>query len=339
MFRALVCCCLLACCLPAASARAADSALEPHNGGFFTLSKPRGWTVTTAGQCGSFAFVIRDPGDPLRMIFGFGEAGPVYVHPRQKQIDAQAMRMGATPITWADMPVVSPLTPANFLVQFHAVAGSAAARRFMPQCPRLERFQAVSSRRVAPMVQGGVTELVRGVFVQNGRAAEGLFLATVAPLMPVTGAPGAGNAMGLLIYGIAAPRGEFARLEQTLTASLKSFSMDQRYVQQCMARSNQRWTGVRRAGQTLRETSDIITRGWAARSRTEDIIAQKRSDAILGQDRVYDPATGEVYSVSPGFYDAYDRNRQKFDMSSLKRLPPDDHGLWTAPVRDGSRIH
>ena len=74
-------------------ARAGELPLETYNGGFFSVKIPRGWTVTTAGQCSSFAFLIHDPQNPLRQFFGLGEAGPVYLSPRQKQIDANAVRM------------------------------------------------------------------------------------------------------------------------------------------------------------------------------------------------------------------------------------------------------
>lgn len=334
-----VCLLLLGGVLVPGQAKAQDLPLETYTGGFFSVKHPRGWTVTTAGQCAEFAYLIRDPKNPLRQVFGIGQAGPVYLHPRQKQIDAGAVRMGAAPVPWFEMPVVAPLTPTNFLTQFHVLASTSIARRFMPQIPRLERFQVVSAKRLKPMVQGGTTELVRGVFLQEGQVGEGLFLVSVAPFMPMTGGPGAGTGMGMLIYGIAAPRSEFPQLEKTLTACIKSCTLDPRYVQNCLSQSNKRWAGVRQAGKTLSETSDIITKGWEARNRSDDIISQKRSDAMLGYDRVYDPATRQVYTVSPDFYDKYDRNRQKFNMPNLQRLPNNDHGLWTAPAKDGRNIN
>jgi len=112
--------------------------LEKFDGGFFSMSKPEGWRVITAGACGNFAFLIQDPSEPLRQIFYFGEVGPVYMSQQQKQIDAQYMNMSGYPIPWIDMPVVSPLTPSNFISQFHLIAQSQIAQNFMPQCPTLE---------------------------------------------------------------------------------------------------------------------------------------------------------------------------------------------------------
>jgi hypothetical protein len=94
-----------------------------------------------------------------------------------------------------------------------------------------------------------------------------------------------------------------------------------------------------KAGQTLREASVIITDGWNARNKTLDIVAQKRSDATLGYERVYDPGTGDVYRVENGFIDTYEADRSAYDMTGLRALPPDDYRLWTATPLDGSDIH
>ena len=51
-----------------------------------------------------FAFVVRDPQNPLRQFFLFGEIGPVYLSEQQRQADYQYMSMGGVPVTWIDMP-------------------------------------------------------------------------------------------------------------------------------------------------------------------------------------------------------------------------------------------
>ncbi|GAI04279.1 unnamed protein product, partial [marine sediment metagenome] len=72
--------------------------LKKFDGGFFSIEKPRGWEVVTAGSCADFAFLMYDPGEPLRQVFYFGEVGPVYMSEQQKQIDYQYMKMGGYPI-------------------------------------------------------------------------------------------------------------------------------------------------------------------------------------------------------------------------------------------------
>jgi hypothetical protein len=80
--------------------------------------------------CSEFAFLIRDDEEPLRQIFYFGSVGPVYTSEEQKQIDYQYVEMGGYAIPWIEMPVVDPLTPQNFLSQFHLIAQTEVAQSF-----------------------------------------------------------------------------------------------------------------------------------------------------------------------------------------------------------------
>ena len=315
--------------------RAAPLPLEPFNGGFFTIYKPSGWRMVTAGQCGTFAFVMRDPSNPLRQIFYFGEVGPVYMSSQQKQLDRQYMNMGGYPVSWIEMPVVAPLTPANFLAQFHKIARTNVARAFMPQCPRLDGIHVIHSTAQPSAVSGGNTELIRALFMENNRLGEGLFTVTVAPLSPFTGSIGGGTAYGFLITGVTAPKGEFRHIEKALVESLGSFNISHDYVQQCLRQQAAAYRAVMRAGDTLRETSDMIMRGWENRNRTHDILAEKWSDTILGKERLFNPDTGEVYEFENGFYDQYDLDRNRYDMNNLEPLPENDYTLWMRPPLDG----
>jgi len=311
--------------------------LEKFNGGFFTIDKPKGWNIYTAGACSEFAFLIRDDNGPLRQIFYFGSVGPVYMSEEQKQIDYQYVDMGGYAIPWIEMPVVDPLTPQNFLSQFHLIVQTEVAQSFMPQAPKLENLQIISTTSLSSFIAGGKTELVRGIFVQDGKVAEGLFLVTVVPVMPSTGGPGGGIAYGFQIIGITSPKREFRHLEKTLIASVQSFTVTQSYADNCMRQQSETYAGILKAGKTLSETSDIIMEGWENRNKVHDIIAEKRSDAILGNERLYDPETGEVYEFKSGFYEEYDINRERYEMNNLNLLPDEDWNLWTRAPLDGYR--
>ncbi|MGD9612364.1 MAG: hypothetical protein AB7V22_05620 [Kiritimatiellia bacterium] len=324
---------------PSAAPRIRPPELQPIDNGFFSMQVPAGWQLVPAGDCASLAFVLQDPQEPLRKILYFGTVGPVYQTPAQKQIDWQYMSGYGYPVEWADMPAVEPLTPENLLANFSQIAASQIAQRFMPGCPRLDGFQVVSSVPLpCPLpVAGARSALVRGLFVENGRLAEGLFSLTTAPYMPMLGGPGGGTAYGYLLAGIAAPKGELDALQPTLSRALASFAVRPEYVQNCLMRSEAAFGAVLRAGQTLRETSDLIARGWEERNRRDDLVAEKRSDAILGKERLYDPDTGEVYEFNNGFYDEYRLNPQGYRNRNLQPLPDDDPGPWSAATRDGYR--
>ena len=57
------------------------------------------------------------------------------------------------------------------------------------------------------------------------------------------------------------------------------------------------------------EISNMIMDTWDNSSRSYDILSQKRSDATLGYDRVYDTETGEYLKAESGFGDWYDGSR------------------------------
>lgn len=312
-------------------------AMEGFDGGFFSIEKPKDWNVVTAGNCATLAFLIRDPAQPLRQIFYFGEVGPVYMVEQQKQIDYQYMAMGGYPVTWFEMPVVNPLTPSNFLQQFHQIAQTQSARSFMPQCPRLENIDVISIIPQQSPIGGGSTELVRALFAEGGDLGEGLFLITVAPGVPFTGSPSGGIGYAFLFTGITAPRREFRDIENQLVKSVESFTISQSYVNDCLRQQASTYEGILKAGKTLSETSDIIMQGWESRNRTDDIVAEKRSDAILGRERVYDPETKEVYEFDNGFYDRYRLDANRYEMSNLQPLPENDHALWMKAPLDGPR--
>ena len=311
--------------------------LELFNAGFFTIQKPVGWEVYIAGHCSTLAFLIQDPENPLRRCFMFSEVGPFYMSEMQTAIDLQYMNSGGYPVAWIEMPVVDPLTPENFLVNFTAVADTQIARQFMPMVPRLNNLQLISSSPQSSAYQGAQTSLMRAIYEEQGLVAEGLFLVSVAPFMPFMNGPGGGNAYALSFVGISAPRGEFQAVQDELLTCIGSFDLSQQYVQNCMQQQADAWRGVAKAGETLRETSDIIMNGWERRNRTDDIIAEKRSDAILDKERLYDPDSGQVYEFDNGFYDTYDIKREQYKLPNLQPMPDDNYNLWMSPTMDGYR--
>ncbi|MFH1257966.1 MAG: hypothetical protein V1658_03445 [Candidatus Micrarchaeota archaeon] len=312
-------------------------ALENYDGKFFTIRKPAGWEIATGGSCSTFSFVMKDKMMPQRQIFYFGEIGPVYLDESQKLLDRQYMDMGGFQIFWYEMPVVKPLTPENFLESEYLLMKTSLLKQFMADLPELNEVEIIYSESAKSPVAGD-TKLMRALFKTQGGLGEGQFFLTTREVLPLSGFASGGIGYGFTFIGIAAEKKEFKYLEKTLTESINSFTMSQEYVSNCL--QQQKTTeGILKAGKTLSETSDIIMSSWESRNRADDIISEKRSDAILGRERVYNPDTGTVYDVNNGFYDDYDSERQNFDMSRLEMLPENDWNLWNAPAEDGSKIH
>jgi len=307
---------------------------------FFSIRKPRGWDVHIAGVCSTLGILIRDPAVPLRQIFYFGLIGPVYLREAQRQIDLDYIRGGGfNVITWLDAPAVQPLTAANFFTHWPDIAAMQAATDFMSEFPRLENLTVVSATPLTAAIPGGDSALLRGLITDRGSVGQGQFLGTVWVSSPFTRVPAGGTGYGSIILGVTAPKGEFAAVEATLVASLESFTVTQGYINWCRLQQSQLWGAVARAGQTLRETSDLIVEGWQNRSQASDIAAEKGSDALRSVERVYDPGTQQVYEVPAGWYADYDLHRDAYTLNGLQPLPPNDPGLWTAVPADGSVIH
>jgi hypothetical protein len=315
--------------------------LRTFDAGGFTIDKPNNWYLKTAGDGSSLGFVVCDPNKPMRRAFYFGTVGPVYMSQQQKQIDNNYVQMGGYPNSWMDMPVVQPLTPENFIMQIPYIARTQLAQRYMPEFPKLDNFQVISSTPQPSHIQGGTTSLIRGVFQEGNQVCEGMFLLTVAPYMPFMNGPGGGTCVGTSFIGITAPKNEFANYHAGLKKIVGSFNIKPEYLQRCLANQKVQWQGVIQAGKTLSETSDIIMNGWTRRNKTDDIIAAKRSDAMLEKERLYNPDTNKVYEFRSGFYeDHYQNNRNRYEMSNLQQLPANNHTLWnTATLNGAQELH
>jgi len=91
-----------------------------------------------------------------------------------------------------------------------------------------------------------------------------------------------------------APENEISKVEEIATAMDQSFKIDPAWAQ------NESIQVARRSqiiSQSASEISDIISSTFEYRSSSQDAIADKWSDAILGVQDVYNPTTGENYTV------------------------------------------
>jgi len=303
--------------------------------GVFSVSIPKGWQITSAGDGATLSFYAWDPAQPLRKIFYFGAVGPLYMSVQQKQIDLYYMQNGGYPVGWIEMPVIQPFEAQLFFQQFSAISQTEVARNFIQPCPVLQQFTPISIQPQPSQLNPGQSQLIRALFVENGSVAEGLFQATMIPFMAFMNGPGGGNGYACLVMGISAPKQEFAALEPTLSKALGSYSVNPSYAQDYMMRQKDVFGGIMKAGQTLREASDIITDGWEKRQQIYDVLSEKRSDAILGKERLYDPDTNEVFEFENGFYDQYRLNPGAYRHDNLQPIPDNNYQLWGQTPMDG----
>lgn len=321
------------------SGRASELPTGRFDGGFFSIDVPQGWEVHVGGHCSLFSFVLRDPTRPARQVFYFGSIGPLTLSQQQRALDQWYVQSGGYPMPHLEFPVLEPATTTNFMALWTAIAETSIMANFLPARPMLYDFTPVAETPVeTPMAGfGGVASLIRGFFAEGNDLAEGLFSVTLVPEMGDIGGPGGNTGRGISFTGIAAPKREFAALERDLTRIAGSLAISRQYVQQCLAQAQAQWEGVQGVGQTLRETTDIVNGWWDARQASDDILIEKRADAILGVERMYDPDTRQVYEFPDGFSDGYELDPGRYKLDNLQPLPADDRALWTQAPLDGPR--
>ncbi len=301
--------------------------------GFFSIQKPKGWNVKIAGHCAYLGILIQDPEEPRNQIFYFGEIGPVYMSAAKKQLDEQIEAQWPGSIAWHDAPVIDPLTADNFFVNWPQIAAMETAKKFMAEFPTLADLEIIASAPQTPVIPGGSCAQARIIFGADDAVGEGMVLGTVNEVL-------SDLAYGFSICGITATKDDFETYVDQLVESLESFTVTEPYVSNCMIEQQQVWGAVAKAGQTLRETSDMIYEGWVARSQSEDILFERSSDVRRSVERLYDTSTGQVYEFDAGWYDQYQLDPNQYSNPNLEPLPLDDYGLWSAAPADGaSNVH
>lgn len=91
-----------------------------------------------------------------------------------------------------------------------------------------------------------------------------------------------------------APESEIGKVEEIATAMDRSFKLDPTWAKNEQVQVAKRSQIISQNGS---EVSDIISSTFEYRSSSQDKMADKWSDAILGVQDVYDPSTGENYTV------------------------------------------
>lgn len=299
-----------------------------------SLEIPTDWEVITYGDCATKSFIARDPKNPILQAFYFSEAGPVYTSQKQKDSDIAYVNMGGYHMFYMDAPVVNPFNAQSFLLNFKALAETPFMKKSAPLAPKLTDIQVVSTQASASKLlpSADSAELIRALFKQEGALGEGLFYVETYTFTQSS------FGYGMTFIGMSAGSGNFSAYEAALDRVIKSYEFNESYVSACLQAQAQALSGALKVGKTLSETSDIIMSSWENRQRSDDILSERWSDITLGYERVYDPATGDVYRVENGFYDNYNTHRENYGKSDLELLPKNNWALWNAPTLPQSDI-
>jgi hypothetical protein len=304
----------------------------------FTLQKSADWILTQAGDCDTLSLFLRNLSDPLQQLFYFPRFGPVYMTQEQKASDLQYEIFSGQSLNRLDMPVVQPLNPQNFIHFLPQVFQMKTMRDFMPERPGLRVVEPIATypQKKALDYIDTQTAIIRILFVQENRLGEGLISITTVPSPEFRNDPGGGIGMGYMLYGLTAPKGELTAKLPPLLAAGRSFKLGTDYEKKCRKARAEDLPQLLPDGQSLSPVLNAMALVWEKKLPAEDMLAEQKADQLRGVERLFLPATGDVYEFPLGFGAEYLLHPEQFNLNGLRPLP-DEPGLWLKTPFNGSK--
>ena len=111
------------------------------------------------------------------------------------------------------------------------------------------------------------------------------------------------------IMMMTAPEEEFMNYQAALDHCLATIEFSQTFINGFNSEESILTSTIIANQKVYDSMSDMIMDSWNKRNTSEDILSQKRSDATLGYERVYDTETGDIYKAYNGFTDDYSGTR------------------------------
>ena len=318
---------------PSSPEKTASKTEEP-----FSMEKPTDWILSHIGECDAMTLFLHHPSEPLKQMFFFPRFGPVYMTQEQKAQDFQYESISGKNLSRRDMPVVEPLTPENFSRFLPQILQTKNMREFMPDRPGLRIVEPIAVYPQKPALEyvDTHTAIIRILFVQDNRLGEGLIAITTVPSPEFRNDPGGGIGMGYLLYGFTAPKGELTASLPAMLSAGRSFKLSVDYGKRCKKNRAEDSPVLVGEGQPLKSMFETLFTTWEKRQPAEDMLAEKKADALRGVERLYLPSSADVYEFPAGFSGEYLQQPEHYTLSGLKPLP-DEPALWLKKPLNGSK--
>lgn len=313
---------------------------EKYETADFSITIPKGWTVTTGGTNIYHSIRISDPNEPLNQMFILLKADILLHSQDGKDAWQQNYAMGNTQASiFAKAPVLAnPSTEGFFKIfpQYTAFVSDVEPDYSGYTFPNFDgftvtdRFDSTSSLKSAALGD----ELLRATFTDNGKEGEGMFSASVVDFGSYAISGGnvvnyqlqtadGGYYMAYNIVAITAAKDTFIEWQGVLTDCMKTLNYSDSFVSATNQASNEKVALAKQISQNFNQTMDAMISSWESRNKSQDIMSQKQSDSTLGYERVYDTETNEIYRATNGFTDVYDGKRYK---------AVTDDNMYTQPI-------
>ena len=288
--------------------------LVNYDGGEFTMKIPKGWQVSKGGTGLYYGIRVYDPNDDRNQIFYILKEQPFY-----KSANAESMYImsvgyavgiyiGGDPTTEQIFKVNNNFANKAYELQQTRYASEYKGFTF----PTINNFTVIESYEGSSILHNQAVDdkILRATFNNGNGDAEGLFNACVVDF----GTLGYGNDqfsyyMAYNVSGITAAKDEFINYKDILLESLNSIAFSAKYSQITVDGINKQTNNALNVSNQLSQAYQSYNDAWSNRQKSYDIQSQKRSDATLGYERVYDTETGEIYKAYNGFTDDYKGNR------------------------------
>ena len=279
--------------------------------GNFTMQVPKGWVVSSGGFDLLHWIHACDPKRPELGVFTLLKTECLLMN-RASKAFYEGKRGFALYTMFADMIVAEKVE--DFYAQFTPFCEFAATweKSYAGFAfPRIDGFELVEKRAVRTAMSGVALDdaLLRGSFTDplTKRRGEGLFTGTLCRGIMM------GNVGCNIMYnisGVTAPEGELGDWAATLAKVLGSVRYSEAFEETARRDQQIRSAGNAKLAQTMRETSEIVARGWEERQKGFDARVGKRADATLGYERVVEKDSGKVYRAYNGFLDTPDAQKR-----------------------------
>lgn len=279
-----------------------------HNTDYVSIKLPKGWKIDEdTTSVAYYVLHVYNEENPDYQIFFNLKTDGYTKNASAKSYYGRWTRTKNSP--QANLPVLSPATTENFFVLFSDTSAAVSKiNKGVSYYPLLNNFK--KTQDLGKINVGG--DIIRGEFTGSKGKAEGIFTSTIKEMNPIY--LGTMDVSYYLVYYtafITTPENELINWEKPLLDCLNTLEFTEKFqtaFNNTLKKNSQTFNFNRKQSQ---EVSQGIMDSWEKRQKSLDIQSQKRSDATLGYERVYDTETGDVYKAYNGFTSDYSGNRYK----------------------------
>ena len=289
---------------------------DDYNNGLVSFKKPKGWEVVVAPtDYIHYSFKVYNPEKPDYMfLFGLKQEGFL------KSEKARSTYAKYYPsAVFSKLAAIDPQTAEAFYKVWTKNAKlSNETELKMSYFPYFNEFKVIEKFGKSNLggdilranFKNNNNELMQGLFTATVMSAGSYYINTdifnlrsarvdVAPL----------NVYNIIL--MATPDEDFNNWQSILDYCISTITFSDSFISGFNKQETTLVNTIKANQQIYDSISDMIMDSWEKRSNSYDIISQKKSDATLGYERVYDTETGDVYRAYNGFTDVYQGERYK----------------------------